>query len=98
MGTVGIPMVSTSASSAPGSMQMPPSLKSLKGMMTPSAVGNGGKVRKDPSAELTKSAEDGSGTKWGEIGSSGILKEGFKEGFESDARHKLYICNACDGK
>ena len=78
MDTVGIPKVSTSASSAPASTQMPPSLNSLKGMMGPSASGNGGKVRNDPSDELTTSAEDGRGMNWGVTGSVAIMKERFK--------------------
>lgn len=90
MGTVGIPNVSISASSAPGSMQMPPSLNSLKGMIvTPSGdFGNGGKVMNDPSTGLTKSAVDGSGMSWGVVtGSAAILKEMI--GFNSDARRHL---------
>ena len=95
MGTVGIPNVSISASSAPDSMQMPPSLNPLKGVIvTPSgAFGNGGKVMYGPSTGLTKFSTDGSGMNGGVVtGSAAILKEGFY----SDARHlTLVVCTCC---
>ena len=63
-------------------MQMPPSLKSLKGMIvTPSgSFGNGGKVRNGSSTAtgVTKFADEGSGMSGGVItGSAAILEEGF---------------------